>query len=42
MVMDWIARMPDWLAWCAAGSAGAVALATVAHMLEAAFDLDAN
>ena len=42
MHMDWIAQMPDWLDWCAAGIAGAVALTTLASMLEAAFDLDAN
>lgn len=40
--MEWITGMPDWLAWCAAGVVGAVALATLARMLEAAFDLDAN
>jgi len=40
--MDWIAQMPEWLVWCAAGIPGAVALATLASMLEAAFDLDAN
>jgi hypothetical protein len=34
--------MPAWLAWCAAGLAGAIALATVANILEAAFDLDAG
>lgn len=40
--MHWIAQMPDWLDWCAAGIAGAIALIAVASMLEAAFDLDAN
>jgi hypothetical protein len=42
MVMDWIAPMPEWLVWCAAGIAGAIALAALANILEAAFDLDAN
>lgn len=40
--MEWIAQMPEWLVWCAAGIAGAIALTTLANMLEAAFDLDAN
>ena len=40
--MDWIAQMPDWLDCCAAGIAGAVALAALASMFEAAFDLDTN
>ena len=40
--MDWIAQMPDWLGWCAAGIVGALALAALASMFEAAFDLDAN
>ncbi|GEM_PF-1447912 len=40
--MDWIARIPDWLVWCAAGIAGAIALGALANILEAAFDLDAN
>ena len=42
MVMDWIAQMPQWLVWCAAGIVGAVALARLANTLQAAFDLDAN
>jgi hypothetical protein len=40
--VDLFAGMPAWLAWCAAGLAGAIALATVANILEAAFDLDAG
>lgn len=40
--MEWFAAMPEWLVWCAAGTAGAVGLALLANMLEAAFDLDAN
>lgn len=40
--MEWIAKMPEWLVWCAAGIAGAIALATLANTLQAAFDLDAN
>jgi hypothetical protein len=42
MHMDWIAQMPEWWDWCAAGIVGAVALAALASMLEAALDLDAN
>ena len=37
-----IAGLPEWLVWCAAGAAGAVALTTIARLLEAAFDLDAG
>lgn len=40
--MDLIAGFPEWLVWCAAGLAGAFALAALAGMLEAAFDLDAG
>ena len=40
--MNLFAGMPEWLVWCAAGTAGAVALALLANMLEAAFELDAN
>jgi hypothetical protein len=42
IVMDLFAGMPEWLVWCAAGIAGAVALTAVANILEAAFDLDAG
>jgi hypothetical protein len=40
--MDFLAGMPEWLVWCAAGGAGAIALAALASMLEAALELDAN
>jgi len=40
--MDLIAALPEWLTWCAAGFAGAVALATVARILERALDLEAH
>jgi hypothetical protein len=46
MVMDFFAGMPEWLVWCAAGAAGAIALTAaltaLAGMLEAALDLDAS
>jgi len=40
--MDVLAGMPEWLVWCAAGGAGAVALAALANMLDVALELDAN
>ena len=40
--MDLLAVMPEWLVWGAAGIAGAIALAALASMLEAALDLDAS
>lgn len=40
--MEFFAGMPEWLVWCAAGIAGAFALAAVARLLEAALDLDAG
>ena len=40
--MDLFAGMPEWLVWCAAGIVGAIALATIANILEAAFELDAS
>lgn len=40
-VMDLFA-VPEWLVWCAAGSAGAIALAALASMVEAALELDAS
>jgi hypothetical protein len=40
--MELFAGMPEWLVWCAAGAAGAIALATLASILDATFDLDAN
>ena len=41
MVMELFAVVPEWLVWCAAGGAGAIALADIAVMLEAALELDA-
>lgn len=38
--MEVIAAMPEWLVWCAAAGAGAVALAVLVNTLEAALDLD--
>lgn len=40
--MEMFAGMPDWLVWCAAGAAGAIALATFANILDAALELDAG
>lgn len=40
--MELIAAWPEWLVWCAAGAIGAFALASLARMLLAAFDLDAG
>jgi hypothetical protein len=40
--MDWLAPLPEWLVWCAAGAAGALALAAIASILNAAFELDAS
>ena len=40
--MDLFAAMPEWLVWCAAGLAGSIAMAAVANILEATFDLDAG
>jgi hypothetical protein len=39
--MDVFAAIPDWLVWCAASVAGAVALALVVNTIEAALDLEA-
>jgi hypothetical protein len=36
--MDLFAGMPEWLVWCAAGIAGAIALTALANMLAAALD----
>ena len=41
-VMELFAGVPDWLVWCAAGGAGAIALADIAVILEAALELDAG
>lgn len=40
--MELLAAVPEWLVWCAAGAAGAVALAALANVLEAALDLEAS
>jgi hypothetical protein len=40
--MELLAHLPEWLVWCAAGGAGALALRVLANMLEAAFELDAG
>jgi len=40
--MELLAPLPEWLVWCAAGAAGAVALRVLVNMLEAAFDLEAG
>ena len=42
MVMELFAGVPDWLVWCAAGGAGAIALAHIAVILEAALELEAG
>ena len=39
--MELLAAVPDWLVWCAAGAAGAVALAALARIIAAALDLEA-
>jgi hypothetical protein len=40
--MDVIAALPEWLVWAAAGAAGAIALATLARVLQACMELDGN
>ena len=40
--MELFAAMPEWWVWCAAGCAAAIALAMLANILEAAFELDAG
>ena len=40
--MELLAGMPEWLVWCAAGAAGATALAALANILDAALELDAS
>lgn len=40
--MDLLAGVPEWLVWGAAGVAGAIALAMLANILDAALDLDAS
>ena len=38
--MDVLAALPEWLVWCAAGAAGALALAALAGIISAALDLE--
>jgi hypothetical protein len=38
--MEMIAAVPEWLVWCAASAAGALALTLVCNTIEAALDLD--
>ena len=38
--MEMLAEIPEWLVWCAAGGAGALALAMLAGCIEAALDLE--
>lgn len=40
--MELLAALPEWLVWCAAGAAGALALAAVARILQVALDVDAG
>jgi hypothetical protein len=40
--MDLFAAVPDWLVWCAAGGAGALALAAIVNLIETALDLEAR
>lgn len=40
--MELLSGIPEWLVWCAAASAGVYALAALAKMLDAAFELDAG
>jgi hypothetical protein len=40
--MELIAGMPEWLVWCAVGGAGVVALAALANILDATFEMDAS
>lgn len=40
--MDLLNALPEWLVWCAAGAAGALALKALARTIEAALDLEAR
>jgi hypothetical protein len=42
MAMDFFAALPEWWAWLTAGAVGAIALAVLASMLDAALELDAG
>lgn len=38
--MDMISALPEWLVWCAASAAGALALALLANTLDLALELE--
>jgi hypothetical protein len=40
--MEMLAAVPEWLVWCAAGGAAAVAVTVVVNVLEAALDLETS
>jgi hypothetical protein len=40
--MESLSVFPEWLAWCAAGGVGALFLAALAGVIEAALDLEAR
>jgi hypothetical protein len=40
--MELLTGMPEWLVWCATGAVGALALAALANILDAALELEAG
>jgi hypothetical protein len=40
--MNLLAALPEWVVWCTAGAVGALALAALAGVIEAALDFDAR
>lgn len=40
--MELLARVPEWLVWCAAGVAGLVALAVIVNTIETVLDLETS
>jgi hypothetical protein len=42
MDMEFFAGIPEWLVWCAASAAAAIALATLAGVLDATLELAAG
>jgi hypothetical protein len=40
--MELLAAVPEWLVWCAAGGAGALALGALAKIIDSAIDLEAS
>ena len=40
--MEVLAALPEWLVWLAAGAAGAIALATLARIIDTALELEAR